>query len=101
MKTHTIIIPDPTKPSTMRTSTKPEASNAGGAMRGLERASAMSGKDLTGKGKPAVTGLERAAAMSGRAMPSTGKPAVTGTANADAASGGLLNQAMQTNKRRF
>jgi len=76
MKTRTIIIPDPTKPSTMR-ETRPEASNAGGVVRGLERASAMSGKDLTGKGKPAVTG----------------------TAKADTASGGLLNEAM--NKRRF
>ena len=31
----------------------PDKSNAGGAMRGLERAAAMSGKDFSGMGKPA------------------------------------------------
>jgi len=48
--------------------------NKGGAMRGLEMASAMSGRDLSGMGRPTATGLQQAAAMSGRTMPEVGFP---------------------------
>ena len=34
--------------------TMPTQSNAGGAKRGLDRAAAMSGRDMSGKGKPAT-----------------------------------------------
>lgn len=77
----------------------PDQSNAGGAMRGLERAAAMSGRTfpnapvaaapvtpdpiaaapavpptpVSGTGmRPDLTALARAAAMSGRTMPTTG-----------------------------
>ena len=74
--------------------------NKGGAMRGLERAAAMSGRDMSGMGKPmkkggkvkgysngGMTGLGRAAAMSGREMPTTGAPGMTGLDRAAAMSG--------------
>jgi len=49
--------------------------NMGGGMRGLDRATAMSGRDLSGRGNTGMRGLERAAAMSGRDMSGMGRPA--------------------------
>lgn len=48
-------------------------SNAGGAMRGLDRAAAMSGRTMPATGA-GLRGLDQAAAMSGRAMPAVGRP---------------------------
>lgn len=53
------------------------APNKGGAMRGLERAAAMSGRTMPTPGsRPDMTALELAALKSGRTMPSTGRPAM-------------------------
>jgi len=83
--------------------------NKGGAMRGLDRAAAMSGRDMSGKGKPAATptpmkkggkvkkymngGVSGAATAgrvmptAGRVMPTAGAPGMTGLDRAAAMSG--------------
>ena len=52
----------------------PSQANMGGALRGLDRASVMSGRDFTGVGQqdPVVRGLDRAALSSGRDMTGLG-----------------------------
>lgn len=84
----------------------PDQGNAGGAMRGLDRAAAMSGRTFPNApavvpsvnpavtpaspagARPDLTGLSQAAAMSGRTMPTTGvRPDLTGLGQAAAMSG--------------
>ena len=62
-------IPTSLSTSTSSTSTgsrtMPTQSNKGGASRGLERAAAMSGRDMSGKGKP--TGMKKGGSCKGYA----------------------------------
>lgn len=53
----------------------PDTANKGGALRGLERAAAMSGRTMPTPGaRPDLTALELAAMKSGRTMPTIGRP---------------------------
>jgi hypothetical protein len=92
MKTHTIIIPDATRPVRPEKPMKPEQ-----AMRPVKPEPAMKAMPANSNKGGAVRGLERAAAMSGRTMPTTGKPATAPSrVTAQPENTGLLGAAVKS-----